>query len=269
MISDTTVIFLLYNTPIKLINNLKVFKKFNVIILDQSNDKIFKKKLLKILPNIKSYTLRNKNFGFARGVNELVKKVKTKYFFCIQPDVKIQEQSILKLRKTIIKNKKKAALIVPSINDGLSFNKKKQKKEVVVNDMIGAIFFADKKKFLELGMFDEDFFFYWEDIEFSNRVKKSKFDIFLNREAKAIHNNSNSTISSVKINFIRISNFMYGELLYDYKIQKFRKLKILRKLIQNIFFLFFNTLIFRSKNIIENLANIFGVFKFIKYYLNK
>jgi len=199
----------------------------------------------------------------------LVKKVKTKYFFCIQPDVKIQEQSILKLRKTIIKNKKKAALIVPSINGGLSFNKKKQKKEVVVNDMIGAIFFADKKKFLELGMFDEDFFFYWEDIEFSNRVKKSKFDIFLNREAKAIHNNSNSTISSVKINFIRISNFMYGELLYDYKIQKFRKLKILRKLIQNIFFLFFNTLIFRSKNIIENLANIFGVFKFIKYYLNK
>ena len=143
MISDTTVIVLLYNTPIKLINNLKVFKKFNVIILDQSNDKIFKKKLLKILPNIKSYTLRDKNFGFARGVNELVKKVKTKYFFCIQPDVKIQEQSILKLRKTIIKNKKKAALIVPSINNVLNVNKKKQKKEVVVKNMIGAIFFAD------------------------------------------------------------------------------------------------------------------------------
>ena len=269
MISDTTVIILLYNTPVRLLNNLKVFEKFNLIILDQSNDKVFKKKLSKILPNIKSYTLRNKNFGFAKGINELVKKVKTKYFFCIQPDVKIDKKSILNLRKTIIKNKK-AILVVPKIKKLSNFDKKNtRKKEVIVKKMIGAIFFADKKKFLDLGMFDEDFFFYWEDIELSNRIKKSQYEIFLNKEAKAIHNNSNSSISSFKTNFIRILNFMYGEFLYDYKVQKLRKLKILRKLTQNFVFLFFNILTLRSKSILSNLANIFVILKFIKYYLKK
>ena len=53
MISDITIILLLYKTPLKLIKNFEVFKKFKVVILDQSNDKNFKKKLTKILPNIK------------------------------------------------------------------------------------------------------------------------------------------------------------------------------------------------------------------------
>ena len=39
-----TVILLLYKTPGKLIKNLIVYKNFNLIILDQSNDLILKKK---------------------------------------------------------------------------------------------------------------------------------------------------------------------------------------------------------------------------------
>ena len=42
-----TVILLLYKTPNKLIKNLKVYKNFDLIILDQSNDFILKKKLKK------------------------------------------------------------------------------------------------------------------------------------------------------------------------------------------------------------------------------
>ena len=78
MKSDITIILLLYKTPPELIKNFKVFKKFNVIVLDQSNDRVFKKKLLKILPRIKSYTISKENNGYARGINTLVKKVKTK-----------------------------------------------------------------------------------------------------------------------------------------------------------------------------------------------
>ena len=43
MISDITIILLLYKTPLKLIKNFEVFKKFKVVVLDQSNDKNFKK----------------------------------------------------------------------------------------------------------------------------------------------------------------------------------------------------------------------------------
>ena len=53
MNSDITIVLLLYKTPLTLIKNLEPLKKFEIIILDQSNDFHFKKKLLKVLPNIK------------------------------------------------------------------------------------------------------------------------------------------------------------------------------------------------------------------------
>ena len=84
MISDITIILLLYKTPLKLIKNFEVFKKFKVVVLDQSNDKNFKKKLTKILPNIKNYSITNQNNGYAKGINTLVKKVQTKYFFLVE-----------------------------------------------------------------------------------------------------------------------------------------------------------------------------------------
>lgn len=93
-----TVLLLLYKTPNKLIKNLKVYKNFDLIILDQSNDFILKNKLKKLLPNIKYYKVTKKNVGFAKGINFLVKKVKTKFFLCTQPDVLISEKSIIDLK---------------------------------------------------------------------------------------------------------------------------------------------------------------------------
>ena len=156
MKSDITILLLLYRTPLKLLENFGVYKNFKVIVLDQSNDKIFKKKLLRVLPNISKYILSKKNRGFSKGINLLVKQAKTKYFFCSQADVSIDEKSILQLKKTISQNKE-AAIVVPSIN-----GKKKvfSNNESIVKKMIGASFLGNKKKFIELGMFDEDFFFY-------------------------------------------------------------------------------------------------------------
>ena len=236
MISDITVIILLYKTPEKLLKNFKVLKKFKIILLDQSNDKIVKKKLLKILPNITHYTVRSDNLGFSKGINELIKKVKTKYFFCIQPDVKINAKSIYDLKKTYIKNEKEAAIVVPKISNFTKFNKKKKGSVFLVDKMIGATFFGDKKKFIKLGMFDEDFFFYWEDMELSNRIENSSYKIILNPKVKVSHNNGTSSIPNFKSDFMRTSNFIFGELLFDYKIKKFRIIKPLRKILISIFF---------------------------------
>ena len=102
---DITVILLLFNTPEKIINNLRIYKSFNVVILDQSNDYKTKYKIKKILNNIKYYNVRKKNEGLAKGINFLVNKINTKYFLCSQPDVKISYNSIIELKKTFIRNK--------------------------------------------------------------------------------------------------------------------------------------------------------------------
>ena len=63
-----------------------------------------------------AYYLSKNNIGFAKGINSLVKKVKTKYFFCTQPDVFIDEKSIVELKKTFLRNKKNSIVTIPLIN---------------------------------------------------------------------------------------------------------------------------------------------------------
>ena len=45
--NDISVIILLYDTPYKTLQNLKNYKNFDVLILDQSNDTNIKKKSLR------------------------------------------------------------------------------------------------------------------------------------------------------------------------------------------------------------------------------
>ena len=91
-ISDISIILLLYNTPTEKIKNLLNYKNFNIFILDQSGDHITKKRLNKILPNIRYYKVSNNNNGFAKGINFLVKKVKTRFFLCTLIDVLINKK---------------------------------------------------------------------------------------------------------------------------------------------------------------------------------
>ena len=260
-IKDISVIILLFHTRENLVKNLEKYKDFKVLILDQSNDPELKKKVKKFIPKIEYYFSTNVNMGFAKGINFLAKKVKTKYFLCTQPDVKINKKSIQNLKKTF-KGRKNCIISVPKIDDFKNYNSSKTKKIYSIKNIIGAIFLADKKKFFKIKMFDENFFFYWEDVDLSNRVQKSKYQIYINHNSKAVH-----TWSSTKFNlqsfFIKKTNFKYGEFLYQYKNNKLKYIKILRQPIS----LFFNSLIylilFDPKKALGNLFNIFGIVKFI------
>ena len=83
------------------------------------------------------------------------------------------------------------------------------------------------------------------------------------------HDSSHSTEKNNQILIIRSSNYMYGELLYDLKNNKLRLVKVIRKLIQNIFLFFFNIIKLKLKDSIKNYANFLGVIKFIFYYFTK
>ena len=79
---------------------------------------------------------------------------------------------------------------------------------------------CDVKKLREIGFFDEDFFLYWEDMFLMDKINKSNYKMILVPNAKVIHSGGKSTNNNFKIRFIRILNFKYGELIYDYKMNK-------------------------------------------------
>ena len=267
---DITVILLLYNTPENLIKNLKYYSKYKILILDQSNDVQLKKKIQNKFNNLEFYKVRNRNEGFSKGINYLIKRVKTKYFLCTQPDILFKNKSIKELKKTISKNNN-CVVAIPKIDGVKNYIKKKKDKNKIIsaNHFIGAIFIADTKKFKKLGMFDENFFFYWEDVDLSHRIKKSKYNIKINLNLKAIHQSATSTKKNFSSIYLRNSNFKFGEYLFHYKNKKLKFIKILREPFSIIFYFILNLITLNIKKVIINFSFLIGIFKFYFFIFKK
>ena len=261
--NQISIIILLFKTPPEIIENLKNYRDFNLLILDQGNNQDLQKQIRKEFPNIKYYGFSNKNIGFAKGINFLVKRIKTKYFLCTQPD--IVKKNLFSIFIKLLK--KKAGIIsVPKSTSFKNYTKKILKKKVfTVTNILGAIFMADREKFMKLDMFDERFFFYWEDIDLCSRIEKSKFKIYLNSVAIADHKGASSTVADLRTFIIRKVNFKYGEYLFQKKYKKLKSIKILREIIKYPLLAVFYFTIFKFKNSFENLCFFFAVIKYISF----
>ena len=257
--NDITVVLLLYKTPKKLIRNIINYKDFNLLILDQKN-KITKKNILKKkIKNIQYYGLTKKNNGYAKGQNILIKRVKTKFFFSTQADIRITKKSILKLRKQLKKNKN-FLLAIPNINNKI---RKNNKNPIIVDEMIGAAFLSKTQNFKKFGKFDENFFFYWEDVDLSHRIKNSNYNIIMETTSPAYHLSGKSSINNIRSRYIRGVNFRFGEYIYLLKNQKLRILKIFREIILNLLRFFLNFSLFRYNALEKNIFNLIGIIKFL------
>ena len=159
---------------------------------------------------------------------------------------------------------KKAICVSPT-----NFKKKKSKSYEVKEKVDFSCIMIDVKKMKKIGFFDEDYFLYWEDIDLINRIKQSKYCMLQANRVHFKHHSSSSSEDTDEIAIIRNKNYIYGEFLHDYKNNKFKIHKILRKTFQNIFLFFFNILIFRIKHSKINAAKLLGINKFIFFYLRK
>ena len=91
--------------------------------------------------------------------------------------------------------------------------------------------------------------------------------IGLNTKVK--HDFSKSSEINYKTDFIRASNFIYGELVFDYKVKKIAIYQNMQKIFQNLILFIFNILFFQLKDSLKNIALIVGIFKFTIFLLKK
>ena len=266
--SDVTVIMTLYKTPSSKLKNLENYKNFKLILFEQETDG---KNLSELKKNLKlnfKYFYSNKNIGLSKASNLLFSKVKTKYFLFTQPDIKISLNEIKKLYKTIKQNKE-LIFVTPVHSRTKKITNVTKPNFKIVKKIKAAIMMCDTKKVKKTGFFDEDYFLYWEDISLMKKINNSEFKMALVKNSFATHNDSESSIKSLKVNQIRQINFIYGEFLFDYKNNQFRLIKLTRKILQNLALFFFNIIFYKQDKILENYANLLGMFKFIKFYLYK
>ena len=266
MNKNISVILTLYKTPIHKFRNLNFYKRFPLIIFEQEGNLESKKKIKKALKTNFRYFFSKKNIGLSKASNFLLKKVNTKYMFFTQPDIIIDEKSILNLAK-IFKKDKNIIFVTPTISKKIYNNKK---KEIIYKKKIkAACMICDVKKLKKIGFFDEDYFLYWEDIDLMHKVNSTNYKMVITNYIFAKHMSSQSSENNLKTEHLRRSNFIYGELLFDLKHRKLRIIKIFRKILQNFINFFFNLIKFQFKKSLINLSIIFGILKFILYCLKK
>lgn len=187
-------------------NCLKSIKKIKkIIVLDNSNDKILKKKINKKYPKIK-ILLSKKNLGYGVANNKIITKSKTPFVFILSPDVILKKNCEERLLKSIINLKQDFSILAPiSQYRDYGFLKKNITETEGVQ---GFAMMINRSKIIKAGMFDKNIFLYAEELDLCKRLRLNKEKIYINKTAKVFHLGAKS--SNIGFEFDKCRNWHWG-----------------------------------------------------------
>lgn len=167
-----TIIILTHKSKILVLDYIKnLYKKFKIIIVDNSKDTELEKVIKTNYPQVEIYLISNN--GYSDQINFGYKFVKTKYFLISNPDVRgIDENSIQNFINAAKKLDDKFSVLGPRyINaNPKSLKQTKNDKDIAeLRILSGACMFFNKKNYELVGGFDNNFFLYFEENDYCRR----------------------------------------------------------------------------------------------------
>lgn len=169
---NTTIIIVSYKSELLIDKNInRLSAKHKIIIIDNARDKTLKRNLEKKFKNVR--VILNKNNGFGQAANLGAKKSKTKYILFCSPDNFLEKKAIAKLEEFSKKLNDNFGLLI------LMEKEKLKKKIYEIKKPTGLLtFFTQRKVFLKLKGFDENFFLYYEDNDIMKRILLDNLKIY-------------------------------------------------------------------------------------------
>ena len=179
MNQDVTIIILTHKSKKLALDYIKnLYKKFKIIIIDNSNDFNLSSIITKKYSGIDIHLIPNNGYG--NQINYGSKLVTTEYFLISNPDITgIDELSINNFLKAARELNNKFSTLGPRF---INANPKSLKQSIdnnIITEMkfiSGACMFFNKYNFDNLGGFDENIFLYFEENDFclrSFRINKN------------------------------------------------------------------------------------------------
>tara|TARA_B100000787_G_scaffold34921_1_gene24266 strand:+ start:354 stop:1214 length:861 start_codon:yes stop_codon:yes gene_type:complete len=284
MINNLTIVIVLYQEKLELIRAcLKNIKNFKIIIVDNDNNIEVKEKIISEFL-IHKYILNKKNIGFSKAANIAVKLVETKYVMNINADCLIKQDDILRLlltnqadqncfitSPTFYDSENKLTRNASNFSDKkILHNNDHFDGDVCVDWVLGSAIVFEKKIFIEIGMFDENFFLYFLDEDICRRAFIKKKSTIQMSTVKAIHDHGiPKTKNFFKKIFLRNYHFTYDELYYHFKINNHNEIfNKLQKKIPNYFIKFLlNVFILKPGKATHYLSLILAFFQFKKFLI--
>lgn len=214
----------LLNNCLKNLTSQKTEEKVNIWVLDNDSDDGSAQMVQQNFPDV-NLIKGAKNFGFAKGQNQILEKIKDEYVLLLNPDTEFEKNAIDAAVSFMEKN---PDCIVASCKltdfDGnlesnggdfpfgralftwlfnLEFLGKFQNfhrsdseyyEKTHEVDWVGGTFMIIRTEiFKTIGFLNEDFFMYFEDVEFCYRVKKSGGKIMIYPEISVKHKSGSSS----------------------------------------------------------------------------
>ena len=253
-IKDITIVIASFKSEKKIKDCLNsIDKQAKVLVIENSNNLSFKENLEKEFSNVEC-VLAGTNIGYGSANNIGLKKVKTKYALILNPDATLHSSAL----ENFIKATEKIydfAIMAPYIQEEKDkFDKKNDLKNispVEVGNVKGFAMFLNISEFREVGFFDENFFFYFEEIDLCKRLINHGKKIYLIPEIKIDHGGglSHDQSISVEMELSRNWHWMWSTFNYHKKYKGFfvSFFIILPKMSSAIIKVLIYTLIFNKK----------------------
>ena len=221
-----SIIILNWNTTdvtCQLLNSIKLnltYPNVEIILVDNGSKENPSNDFLSVLSGIK-IILNPSNYGFSAGCNIGMREATGDYFFFLNSDTEITKGLIEKLLEAFQEDSK-TGIVSPRIHSfykqdeieyagysrvhpitGRSRVISSSSKQMKPNQKFAETYFAygaammiSKKVYEAVGGLCEDYFAYYEELDWSNRIREKGYKIICNTEALVYHKGSMSTASN-------------------------------------------------------------------------
>lgn len=202
------------------IEKVKDEAEIEVFIADNASTDGSIEKAKKEFPKV-NFVDTGANLGFGKAHNIVLKKLETEYVLILNPDTEI-EKGVLKKTLDYMEENKDVGILTCKVmlpdgqvdltahrglptpwasflyfvlkDDSLYHLSKKNMNKPHEVDAISGSFMLTRKSVLgTVGLFDEDYFMYAEDIDISYRIKQAGYKVIYFPLAKILHNKGIST----------------------------------------------------------------------------
>ena len=224
-IKDITIVIASFKSEKKIKNCLNsIDKQAKVLVIENSSNLGFKENLEREFNNVECF-LTGANIGYGSANNIGLKKVKTKYVLILNPDATLDSLAL----ENFIKATEKVhnfAIMAPYIQEEKNKFDKIYLKNIYpteVENVKGFAMFLNISEFKEVGFFDENFFFYFEEIDLCKRLTNHKKKIYLIPEIKIDHDGGASHDQSInnEMELSRNWHWMWSTFNYHKKYKGF------------------------------------------------
>jgi len=247
-IQDITVIITSFKSGEKIkacLNSIN--RQTKIILIENSDDTKIKNNIEKEFSNVECI-LTGANLGYGTANNIGLKKVTTKFALVLNPDATLNPSTLTNFLKTTEKIPEFA--IMAPYKQGEKNNLENSAPIETIN-VKGFAMFLNLSEFKDIGFFDENFFFYFEEIDLCKRLISHGKKIYLVPDIKIYHGGGHSHEKSInyEMELSRNWHWMWSTFYYHRKYKGFfvSFLIVLPKLISAIIKVLIYSLFFNKK----------------------